>query len=241
MGLPTQLQEDFVAEFKHDPIYVARAICDLAGKDGLTWLACDGTTLVCYSRPSGGEFSRLHYRVGEATVFKMGDEGAHLAFHARFPETEFVLRLPPGEAPVLAKLTSLQPPSDSINLAAAPAKLTQNLVCGAAAYALVQADGGHDKAEMDWVVARFGNLSAFRRGGAWVTKHGFAELLPEANRLIPLEQREGLLFNLMELSFADSSMARAERAMLDEWYQSLGVGQERHDRAYEALLGRASI
>ncbi|MEQ2009052.1 MAG: hypothetical protein ABMA26_19910 [Limisphaerales bacterium] len=241
MGLPSQLQEDFVAEFKREPVIVARATCDITGEDGLTWLACDGTMLVCYSRPAGGEFSRLDYRIAEATALEIVEKDSHLQLQARFPEAEFVLRLPLGEAQALAKLAALQPPSDSVNIVAAPAALTPNLVCGAAAYALVQADGEHDKTELDWVVARFGNLNSFRRGGAWVAKHGFAELLPEANRLLTLVQKESLLFNLVELGFADSSLSRAERTMLDEWRQAFGVGEERFDRIFDAMLARASI
>ncbi len=241
MGLPTQLHDDFVAEFKHDPVIVARATCDITGEDGLTWLACDGTMLVCYSRPAGGEFSRLDYRIAEATALEIVEEDSHALLQARCPEAEFVLRLPPGEAQALAKLAALQPPSDSVNIVAAPATLTPRLVCGAAAFALLQADGEHAKTELDWVVARFGNMNAFRRGGAWVTKRGFAELLPEANRLLTLVQKESLLFNLIELGFADSSLSRTERTMLDEWRQSIGVSEERYERAFDALLARASI
>ena len=241
MGLPSQLQEDFVAEFKREPVIVARATCDITGEDGLTWLACDGTTLVCYSRPAGGEFSRLDYRIAEATALEIVEKNSHVLLQARFPEAEFVLRLPPGEAAALAKLTALQPPSDSVNIVAAPAVLTAHLVCGAAAYALLQADGEHAKTELDWVVARFGNLNAFRRGGAWVTKRGFAELLPEANRLLTLVQKESLLFNLIELGFTDSSLHSTERTMLEEWRESLGVSEERYGRAYDALLAQASI
>lgn len=241
MGLPTQLHDDFVAELKREPVMVARAICDITGEDGLTWLACDGTLLVCYSRPAGGEFSRLDYRIAEATALEVVERDSEVLLQARFPEAEFVLRLPPGEAPELAKLAALQPPSDSVNIVAAPATLTPSLVAGAAVFALMQADGEHTKAELDWVVARFGNLGAFRRGGAWVTKHGFAQLLGEAARLLTLVQREGLLFNLIELGFADNSLSRCERTMLEEWRQALGVSEERYEQAYAALLARASL
>ena len=208
---------------------------------GFRWLACDGVILVCYSRPAGGEFSRLDYRVAEATSLEVVEKDSHVLFQARFPEAEFVLRLPPGEAVALAKLVALQPPSDSVNIVAAPAVLTPHLVCCAAAYALVQADGEHAKPELDWVVAHFGNLNAFRRGGAWVTKRGFAELLLEANRLLTLVQKESLLFNLIELGFVDNSLARAERTMLDEWRQSFGMSDARYDRAFGAMLAQASI
>lgn len=241
MGLPSQLQEDFVAEFKREPVIVARATCDITGEDGLTWLACDGTMLVCYSRPAGGEFSRLDYRIAEATALEIAEKDSHLQLQARFPEAEFVLRLPPGEAQALAKLAALQPPSDSVNVVAAPAVLTPNLVCGAAAFALVQADGEHTKAELDWVVARFGNFHTFRRGGAWVTKHGFAQLLGEAARLLTLVQRECLLFSLLELGFTDNALRQTERTMLEELRQALGVSEERFEQAYAAVVARASL
>ena len=53
MPLPPQLQKEFIAEFRREPHLVLRAICDLTGEDGLTWLACDGTVLVCFSKPAG--------------------------------------------------------------------------------------------------------------------------------------------------------------------------------------------
>lgn len=241
MGLPPQLLEDFVADFKREPLIVARATTDILGEAGLTWLACDGTILACYSRPGGGEFSRLDYRVAEATALEVADKDSHVLFRARFPETEFVLRLPSSESVELAKLTALQPPSDSVSIVAAPAVLTLNLVCGAAAFALIQADGAHAKSELDWVVARFGNLNSFRRGGAWVTKHGFAALLLEATRQLTLVQRECLLFNLIELSFVDNELVPAERTMLDEWRLAFGIGEERFNQAYSALLDCVSL
>ena len=63
MALPEQLQKEFVAEFKREPHIVLRAVCDLTGNDGLTWLACDGTMLTCFTKPAGGEFSRHDYRI----------------------------------------------------------------------------------------------------------------------------------------------------------------------------------
>ena len=241
MGLPAQLQEDFHAAFKREPLIVTCAICDLSGVDGLTWLATEGTTLVCYTQPAGGEFARLDFRIAEATEFEMVKGISHLLFHARFPEDEFVLRLLPDEAPMLMQLTVLQPPSNQIDVSTAPALLTPHLVCAAAVYALVQADGEHDPAELDWVVAHCGNLDAFRCGGAWMMKHDFGALLSEADRLLGLAQKECLLFNLLELGFADNRLGRAERAMLEEWRQALGMSEERYAQAYEVQLAQASI
>ncbi|MFM8468960.1 MAG: hypothetical protein ACKODH_03160 [Limisphaerales bacterium] len=218
MGLPTQLHDEFLAEFKREPVMTARALCDITGEAGLTWLASEGTLLVCFSKPSGGEFSRVDYHIVEATALEVVERDSEVLLQARFPEAEFVLRLPPGEAQDLAKLTALQPPSDSVDIVTAPTTLTPGLVAGAAVFALVQVDGEHTRTELDWVVARFGNLQAFRRGGAWVTKHGFAQLLGEATRLLTLVQREGLLFSLLELGFTDNRLSgRCWRNCAKHW------------------------
>lgn len=241
MGLPAQLQQEFIAEFKREPHIVMRAVCDITGEPGLTWVACDGTVLSCFSKPAGGEFMRYDYKLSEATSLEAGVEGDHLLFQARFPEAEFVLRLPATEDMTLQKLVALQPSMDSINTMRPPASLTPHLVCAAAAYAFVQADGVSAKEEVDWVVAQFGNQNSFRRGGSWVMKHGFARLLEEAARLLTPEQKECIVVNLISLGFSDNKLARQEITMLDEWRQVAGMTEERYQRCYDALLAAASF
>lgn len=241
MGLPTQLQQEFIAEFKREPHIVLRAICDLTGEAGLTWLACDGSVLACFSKPAGGEFMRHDYRISEATALETGAEGSNLLLHARFPEAEFVLRLPPGEDQSLQKLVALQPSTDSVNTLRAPATLTPHLVCAAAVYALAQTDGELAKEELDWVVAHFGNQNSFRRGGAWVVKHGFAKLLVEAARLLAPAERECIVVNLIELGFSDNKLAHEEITMLEEWRQAAGMTEERYQRCYDSILAAASV
>ncbi|NBV20863.1 MAG: hypothetical protein EBS05_02550 [Proteobacteria bacterium] len=241
MGLPKQLQEDFLTDFKREPLMVARATCDLSGGTGLTWLACDGTTLVCYSHPSGGEFSRTDFCIAEASTLKITERDSRVIFQARFPEGEFELRLPADEIVSLTKLSVLHPSSESLENVPAPAVLTPNLVCGAAIYAMAQADGDQANAELDWVVARFGSLNTFRRGGAWVTRHGFAALLTEANAMLSLVQKEGLLFNLVDLGLADNAFSRIERARAEECRLAFGISEERYGGAFEALVARATL
>ncbi|MEN9575941.1 MAG: hypothetical protein RL514_3796 [Verrucomicrobiota bacterium] len=241
MGLPTQLQNEFVAEFKRAPHLVLRAVCDLAGEDGLTWLACDGTVLACFSKSAGGEFMRHDFRISEATSLEAGAEGESLLLQARFPEAEFVLRLPQTEDQALQKLVALLSPMDSVNTMRAPAVLTPHLVCAAAAYALAQSDGEFANEELDWVVVHFGNQNSFRRGGAWVVKHGFAALLLEAPRLLTPAQMECIVTNLIALSLSDNKVSSAESTMLEEWRLAVGMPEERYQRCYETLLAAVSI
>ena len=241
MGLPHQLHEDFLAEFKREPLVVARATCDLSGGEGVTWLASEGATLVCYTRPSGGEFSRADFAIAEASVLMIAERNSRILLQARFPEKEFELRLLPDEIPSLTKITAFHPLAQSIESVPVPGTLTPQLVCGAALHALVQADGQQAPAELDWIVARFGNLTAFRRGGAWVTRHGFAALLTEANALLSRVQKEGLLFNLVDLGLADNSFSRIERARTEECRVALGISEARYGRAVEVLMARASL
>ncbi len=241
MGLPTQLHADFIADFKREPNIVVRALCDITGEEGLTWLACDGTMLVCYSRPAGGEFSRLDYHLAEATGLEVREDGSHAYLKARLPEAEFELKFPPGEVPNLAKLATMQPASEAVDVTRAPASLTPNLICGAAVYAMAQADGQHAKEELDWVVARFGSLNSFRRGGAWVVKHGFAKLLTEAPQRLTAAQTESVLVNLIDLGFSDNKLSHEEITMLEEWRQAAGLSEEQYKRCYDALLAVASL
>ena len=241
MGLPAQLQKEFIAEFRREPSIVLRAVCDLTGEAGLTWLACDGTVLACFSKPAGGEFTRCDYRLAEATALEAGAEGEQLLLHARFPEAEFVLRLPATEDLALQKLVALHPGMDSVNTQRPPTVLTPHLVCAGAMYALAQSDGDLAKEELDWVVARFGNQNSFRRAGAWVSQHGFAKLLLEAGRLLTPAEREAILVNLIELGFCDNKLSTHEITMLEEWRQASGVSEEHYQRAYDSILAAASL
>jgi hypothetical protein len=241
MPLPTQLQKEFVAEFKCDPSIVLRAVCDLTGQSGLTWVATDGAVLACFTKPAGGEFTRCDYRLSEATLLEAGVEDDQLMLKARFPEAEFALRLPTSEDVALQKLVALRPRMDTVNTVRPPAALTPHLVCAAAAYALAQADGEIGTEKLDWVVARFGNQNSFRRAGAWVGKHGFAKLLLEAGTLLSPLERECVMVNLIELGFSDNRLSSAESTMLDEWRQAAGISEEDFQRAYEAILATVSL
>ena len=241
MALPPQLHKEFVAEFKREPQIVLRATCDITGEAGLTWLACDGSVLAFFSKPGGGEFMRFDYQISEATALEAGLDGDNLQLHARFPEVEFVLRLPPTEDMALQKLVALQPGMDSVNQLRPPAALAPHLVCAGAVYALAQSDGDFAKEELDWVVARFGNQNSFRRAGAWVNQHGFAKLLIEADRLLTPSEREGVLANLIELGFSDNKLSKHEIAMLEEWRQVAGQSEERYQRCYDTILAAASL
>ena len=170
-----------------------------------------------------------------------GSEGEHLLFRARFPESEFVLRLPVTEDMSLQKLVALQPGMDSVNTIRPPAGLTPHLVCAGAAYALAQSDGEFAKEELDWVVAHFGNQNSFRRAGAWVNQHGFAKLLDEATRLLTPTQRESIAVNLIELGFSDNKLSKHELTVLEEWRQVAGMSEERFQRCYDTILAGASL
>lgn len=241
MALPTQLQKEFIAEFKREPHLVLRAVCDLTGGDGLTWLACDGTVLACFSKPAGGEFTRHDYLIAEATALEADAAEAGLLLRCRFPQTEFSLRLPPSEDAALHKLVALLPSLDSVSTIRPPAALTPHLVCAGAAFALTQADGNFAKEELDWIVAHFGNQNSFRRAGAWVNKHGFAMLLLEAARLLTPSELECIVFNLLELGFSDNKLSREELTMLEEWRQTADMSEERYQRGYDALLAVVSL
>lgn len=241
MGLPAQLQQEFIAEFKCAPTIVLRATCDIMGEAGLTWVACDGSVLACFSKPAGGEFTRFDYAVSAATALEAGSDGDTLLFQARFPEGEFVLRLPPSEGLALEKLVALQPDMDSVNLIRPPAALTPHLVCAAAVYALAQSDGTFAQEELDWVVARFGNQNSFRRAGAWVNKHGFATLLIEAERLLTPVERNCVLVNLIDLGFSDNKLSKAEIGVLTDWRQVAPLSEQDYQRCYDSVLASASI
>ena len=241
MGLPAQLQQEFVREFKREPHIVLRATCDITGEPGLTWLACDGTVLACFSKPAGGEFMRHDYSISKATALKSGIDGANLLFQARFPEAEFVLRIPSTEDLALQKLIALQTDMDSVNTMRAPAVLTPHLVCAAAAYALAQSNGEIAKEELDWVVAHFGNQNSFRRGGSWVVKEGFARLLTEAVRLLTPVQMQCVVVNLVGLGFSDNKLSREEINMLEEWRLAAGMSEEQYQRCYDTILATVSV
>ena len=241
MALPTQLQEDFVAESTREPLYAVRANCDLEGKDGLTWIATEGTMLVCYAKPAGGEFSRALFRLSEASVLTTDEMDNQLAFRARFPEADFTVKLLPGEAMAVSKIIAIQPASDVLTGVGAPQTLTPHLVCAAAVFAMVAVDGKHSEQEVDWVIDRFGNLNSFRRGGAWMAKFNFATLLTEGGRLLTLVQKESLLFNLLELALADNLLPRTERGMLEEWRTTLGITEDRYQFGFDALLAQVSL
>jgi len=92
MKLPEGLNRNFRGLCGDDPSIVARALYNLDGSLGATWIALGPDEIVFYHRPSGGEFNRRRIRLNEIIECGVETEADYAAIRFRLAAEHYRLR-----------------------------------------------------------------------------------------------------------------------------------------------------
>lgn len=241
MTLPTLLAEDFEKFAGRPPEAVARALYNLDGTLGATWMATDGFYLVFYYKPSGGSYCRKAFSLSDALRLEAKAEACFAVFRVRFPEAKYELRFSLWDISVLDKIARYCNPDKTEIMGVTPKELTPVTAFCAGIHAILQADAETDEAELEWLSQRVPDQSAIQEGGSWLAAHGREKLLERIPEIMSVQQRECLLANMITAAMSDGVMRTSEQEALDCFCKAMQVKPERYQYFYDALLVKNHI
>jgi len=242
LSLPDKLAADFQNLCSMAPTAVARALSDMDGNTGATWLATDNSRLVFFTRkPGSNDFEMLPYKFADASELSIDDDGKFSFLDITFPDREVKLKFSMMEQMTLAKIESNWTPITRQDDLRAPTELTPMLTFLAALQALIQADSDLASQELGWIRENQIDTNALRRAGAWLRDHGLEELLKSINDTFDETQKTCLHANLISLAMADGAYRSKEAEVIDHLREGMGLSEEHHDRMFDLLLARNNM
>lgn len=242
LRLPAKLDSQFRELCGVEPTTVARALSDLDGKAGATWVATDTTRLVFFCRSSSsGNFNMKPYRYADASAFDVQDDGKFAFMHITFPDRKIDLKFSSMEQMTIDKLESYWTPVTEDNDVKAPAQLTPMLIFLASLQALIQADRDLASQELGWIQENMIDTNALRRAGAWLRENDLNQLVAHINEDLNQEQKACLHANLISLAMADGAYRAKEAEVINQIREAIGLPPEKHDRVFDLLRARSDI
>lgn len=237
MKLPADLLRLFRELPADEPQLVLRALADLDGNLGETWLATDGQRLGIFSRPPGARWQQASSPLAALRRLEQRDDSPFVWLDFSTAERSYSLKFAGLDQPDLAALTelwrqlappsavpTLAPPGDEPNddTAEAPELAPLTAFC-AAVYAIASVDGVMDELEMHHLQRIVDNRKTVDLGIAWVRREGVPALLTALPRLLNRDQRLCLMANLIEVAMLDLLLRSRELDLLDRFREALQI------------------
>ncbi len=241
MQLPDQLGKNFLHLCGKPPRIAVRALYNLDGELGATWLAVGEERIVFYYRPSGGSFCRKAFRLNEVIECKVKADPCFAVIHFRFAAAQYELKCSQWDLPALDRIAGLfTAEADSMPLEA-PARLNPASAFCAGIHAVMGADGQVDPVETEWLSRRIPAPEAIQEGSAWLRVHQLDKLLEEAPRILNDAQCECLVANQLSAVMSDGLLRSAERDLVERFQNALNLTKDRFNEIFEILLSRNQV
>lgn len=242
LKLPEKLAQEFKTLCNVDPASVARALSNLEGGPGATWVAAETHRLVFFSRCStSGDFDMIPYKFADSSAFELEDDGKFTFLHITFPDRQIHLKFSSMEQVTLTKIQENWKPVTADTNVQAPAELTPMLIFLAALQALIQADHYLASQELGWIQEHMIDTNALRRAGAWLREHGVNELVVHIKDNFDATQKKCLHANLISLAMADGDYGPKEAEIIEKVRSEVGITQDLHDRIFDLLQARNNL
>lgn len=239
LTLPEKLATEFKNLCTTSPTWVVRAVSDIGGSSGATWVAAEKERLVFFCRCStSGDFEMVPYRFDDANAFEVVDDGDFTHLRTTFPDRQVDLKFPLSEhARVLRIQENWKPIAPDADLRA-PVELTPMLIFLTTLQALIHADDEVASEEIGWIRERMIDTNALRRAGAWFRDNSIEKLIPIINERLDEAQKNCLHANLVSVAMSDGVYRDNEAEIIDKLRNKIGITQELHDKIYTLLEAR---
>ncbi|MGB0582317.1 MAG: TerB family tellurite resistance protein [Limisphaerales bacterium] len=236
MTLPTLLAEDFEKFSGRAPDCVARALYNLDGTLGATWMATDGFYLVFYYKPSGGNYCRKAFSISDALRVEAKTEDCFAVFRARFPEAAYELKFSLWDISTIDRIARYWNPDKTEIMGTPPAELRPlNAFC-AGIHVMLQADAKTEEVELEWLSQRIPDQTAIQEGCSWLAANGPDQLMQVLPDVMSVQQRECLLANQISVAMTDGVLRSAEQELIEKFRAGMQLKKERFQSIFDALL-----
>jgi uncharacterized tellurite resistance protein B-like protein len=227
-----------------------RALCDLEGNLGETWVVADERHLVLLSRRLGADFAAQIVPMSKIETYTIADERpfAYLTIQAEGLDTR--LKFAAADSVALKQIGELRTKTaDSPTVLASPVEedegepgeLPPFVGFCAAMHALIQADGKADETEITLLDLIVDDTEMLAAGLEFWRRLGTERLIAEIANTFNPEQKLCLMINLLELAVSDGYLRSREKALLKQMRDGIGVEREAFSAAYRVIMTKNNL
>ena len=235
------------------PRVKARALSDLEGNLGETWVIADARHLVFISRRLGKAFAPSIIPMSKVETFEISDERPFAYLCVKSDNLETRLKFAGSDTQLLARVGELRNSSESGPLVLdvpeeepedadeEPGHLPRFVGFCAAMHALIQADGKVDEAELTMLDLIVDDSKMLAAGLECWRRLGTERLVAEIANTFNPEQKLCLMINLLEVAVTDGYLRSHEKVLLKQLRDGIGVDREEFSAAYRVIMTKNNL
>ena len=243
MLLPPHIESHFREHTTVErPSAAVRALTDMEGGLGESYLLSDGQGLHVHSRSVGKDW--LSFIVPPPDDLRVENSSPYVYLRGSGANLDLVFKFSSYEKPAVEALVeSLATGTEAVAVEAKAAEQEEDeeeptllMYFAAALHALAHADTIVDEAESRYIRRIIGNESAVRGGFLLWRKTGTEALIATLAEMLDRDQRLCLMANLIELGMADDTLRSIEKETVRWFRDGLDVDKETLGAIYDVLV-----
>ena len=256
MKLPEALAEQFRKEKGHDPQSVVRALYDIQGRLGATYVAADDDSLTFFSRPSGGADSEMTLAWLQIQQVGTRTDGVFAFLELSTEQGPYVLRFSGWDKSNLDEIVTLwrnrpaAPKAPAPSIAPAPPTTPKPaprptisplpLFC-AAIQAMMECDHEIPPSELHFLASRIPDEQSIRDGREFLRRQGVDQVCQVARESLKDAQRHCLMANLISVAMVDGWLRSEELELLGRFQSALDISDSQRESLFAALMARNNM
>jgi uncharacterized tellurite resistance protein B-like protein len=236
------------------PQVKTRALCDLEGNLGETWVVADNRHLLLLSRRLGADFAPTIVPIAKVETFEIADERPFAYVTVVAPGLDTRLKFAAADTVTLKRICELRD-ADSATPPPLPPPVTVNeevedtaivspapfVAFCAALHALIQADGDLDDTEFTLLNLIVEDTKMLAAGLECWRGLGTEGLVAEIANSFNPEQKLCLMINLLEMAMSDGYLRSREKALLLQLRDGIGVDSDAFSEAYRVIMSKNNL
>jgi uncharacterized tellurite resistance protein B-like protein len=250
MDLPPDLASRFQNHTGQPPRVVTRALDDLDGHPGETWLASNPASIALYSRRLGEPFREWHWKLDQIQALEPVNDRAYTRFQFRSPDRPCSLRFTAWDRPELEKCINDWGQTRTARASAAPdspsaavpdTRLTCLSAFCAGIHAVMAADGSVDPRELDYLAEALGERDPIHCGLDHLRRHGIDRLIEEMSAVLDQPQSLCLIANATGVALADGRLRSREQELIERFKSVFRADPDTCRQIHEVVVLKNNI
>ena len=254
MKLPSDLERKFEEAAGGEAGAVARAMYDIRGNLGETYVVANDNVLALFSKRCGGRHKMFHYALTDIGNLGIDESGTYSFLHISIGDESYKLNFSSWDSVELEDIGELWKAATG-NLttnAGAPVQspseptgevveATPLIVFCASVYSMMEIDGHVEKGEMLALAEAVPDASAIDQGIRYFQQNGIHHLLEQAGLVLNGDQQRCLMANLIGVAMEDGLLRSAEQQALGSYRQALGIHDDEYNAIFEVLMNKNNV